>query len=86
VTIDHEGDVPVYVQLATIIRERIDRGEIAERRPIPSKKALTQEFGIAQGSVERALDVLKAEGYVKTVMGRGMYVVPAAERKDRRKD
>jgi DNA-binding GntR family transcriptional regulator len=80
--IDPEGDVPIYVQLADLLRERIDRGEIAERRPIPSKKTLIQEFGIAQGTVERALAVLKAEGYLKTVIGRGMYVVPAAERKN----
>jgi DNA-binding GntR family transcriptional regulator len=79
--IDPEGDIPVYVQLADLLRGQIDRGEIPERRPIPSKRQLVQEHGIAQGTVERALAVLKAEGYLKTVMGRGMYVVPAGERR-----
>jgi DNA-binding GntR family transcriptional regulator len=41
---------------------------------------MIQEHGIAQGTVERALTVLKDEGYIRTVMGRGMYIVPAAER------
>jgi DNA-binding GntR family transcriptional regulator len=81
VTIDPEGDIPIYVQLADLLRGQIDRGEIPDRRPIPSKKALVQEYGIAQGTVERALTVLKEQGYIRTVLGRGMYVVPAAERK-----
>jgi GntR family transcriptional regulator len=81
VTIDHEGDIPIYVQLADILRGQIDRGEIPERRPIPSKKRLQQEHGIAQGTVERALDVLREAGYIRTVTGRGLYVVPAAERR-----
>jgi GntR family transcriptional regulator len=80
VTIDHDGPVPVYQQLAAIIRGQIDSGELAENRPIPAKDRLVQEYGVAKGTVERALDLLKSEGYVRTVIGRGMYVVPAGER------
>jgi hypothetical protein len=32
------------------------------------------------GTVERALDELRADGYLKTVLGRGLYVVPPDER------
>jgi GntR family transcriptional regulator len=69
------------VQLAVIIREQIDSGEILERRPIPSKKRLQQDYGVAQGTVERALDVLREQGYLKTVVGRGLFVTPADSRK-----
>ena len=79
-TIDHYGDVPVYQQLAAILREQIASGKLAPRRPIPSKKALTQEYEIAGGTVDRAVDLLKAEGLVRTVPGRGIYVVPRDER------
>jgi DNA-binding transcriptional MocR family regulator len=57
-----------------------DRGSLPENRPIPAKGRLVYEYSIAKGSVERALDVLKAEVYVWTVSGRGMSVVPAADR------
>ena len=80
-TIDHQGDVPLYLQLAAILREAIDSGEIPPRRPIPSKKTLVQQHGVAPGTVERAIGVLRAEGYLKTVLGRGLYVVPAADRR-----
>ena len=75
-TIDHEGDVPVYLQLAAILRGRIERGELAPRRPLPSINRLAQEYGIARGSVEKAVQVLRDEGLVRTVIGRGVYVVP----------
>ena len=75
-TIDHDGDVPVYLQLAAILRGQIERGEIPPRRPLPSINRLAQEYGIARGSAEKAVQVLRDEGLVRTVIGRGVYVVP----------
>src|SRR5258707_869441 len=80
-TIDHYGDVPIYEQLAAILREQIASGKLAPRRPIPSKKALTQEHGIAGGTVDRAVDLLKAyrdlerEGLVEPRAGHGTFVL-----------
>jgi GntR family transcriptional regulator len=82
-SIDYEGDVPIYQQLARILREQIDAGEIPPRHAIPSKRTLMQEYGVAGGTVERALDELRADGYLKTVLGRGLYVIPAGERTPR---
>jgi DNA-binding GntR family transcriptional regulator len=47
---------------------------------MPSIKDLMQEFGIAQGTAERAFQVLKDEGLVRVVIGRGHWVVPPGER------
>jgi GntR family transcriptional regulator len=76
VTIDHEGDVPVYLQLAEILRGQIERGELAPRRPLPSINRLAQQYEVARGTVEKAVQVLRDEGLVRTVIGRGVYVVP----------
>jgi len=72
--------VPVYRQLAAILRGQIERGELAPRRPVPSKRQLTQQYGIAGGTVDKAMDLLRAEGLVKTVTGRGIYVTAPEER------
>jgi len=80
VTIDHEGDVPVYIQLAAILRAQIDSGELAPRRPVPSKRMLMQQYGIAGGTIDKAIGILRADGLVRTVPGRGIYVVPPSER------
>ncbi len=79
--IDSDADVPVYQQLAAILRRKIDSGEIPPRRAIPSKRTLTEEYSVSPGTVERAVQALRAEGYLKTVMGRGLYVRPLEERR-----
>jgi GntR family transcriptional regulator len=80
VTIDHDGETPVYRQLAELLRSQIESGKIAAGRSLPSIKSLAQEHGIARGSVERAVKVLKDAGLIRTSIGRGLYVVPESER------
>lgn len=76
--LDHEAETPLYRQLAGVLREQIASGAIARR--VPSVKSLVQEFGIAQGTAERALALLREEGLIRSVMGRGHFVVPPGER------
>ena len=76
--LDHEAELPLYRQLAGVLRERIKSGEIARR--VPSVKSLVQEFGIAQGTAERALALLREECLIRSVIGRGHFVVPPGER------
>lgn len=80
-TIDAEGPDPIYQQVAHIIRERIESGQIQPNRPVPSVVQLVQEFGIARGTAIKALDALRAAGLVRTVPGRGTFVVEQANDK-----
>lgn len=73
--IDHEGMTPLYVQVADLVAERIRRGEIPPNRPIPSENALTQEYGIARGTARKAVELLRTRGLVKTVSGKGTFVI-----------
>jgi GntR family transcriptional regulator len=75
VRIDHESGTPVYVQLAGILRSMIESGEIAHDRPLPSVKTLMQRYEVAQGTAEHAIRILKDEGLVRGVKGKGVYVV-----------
>jgi DNA-binding GntR family transcriptional regulator len=75
------GDVePVYRQLAAILRARIDSGEFPPRRAIPSKKTIMQEYGVALGTVDKALDLLRADGYLVTVKGLGLFFTEVSQR------
>jgi GntR family transcriptional regulator len=74
VTIDPLGPTPVYVQLANLLRAQIESGKLRSNRPIPSEAALQQEHGVARGTARRAVAVLREEGLVVTVKGRGTYV------------
>jgi GntR family transcriptional regulator len=72
--IDPDGPIPVYVQIADIVAERIKRGELIPNRPIPSETQLRQEFGVARETVRHAVALLRERGLVYTVPQRGTYV------------
>jgi GntR family transcriptional regulator len=66
--------IPLYTQLADILREMIASGELEPRSPLPSESYLQQEHGIARGTVRTAIGILRNEGLVITISGRGTYV------------
>lgn len=74
-TIDRDGAVAPYLQLAEILRERIRSGEIPVGRRIPSQSELEQEFDIGRNTIKRAVEIIKSEGLVATSPGRGLFVV-----------
>lgn len=76
--IETGGPIPVYVQIADIIAGRIERGELAPNKPIPSEVSLMQEFGVARGTARHAVDLLRERGLVFTVPQRGTFVSPPA--------
>jgi DNA-binding GntR family transcriptional regulator len=83
--IDPMTGVPAYRQLADLLRQQIASGELAPRTPIPSAKTLAAGHGLAIGTVTKAVGVLRDEGLVVTVPGRGVWVTarpaPAAARR-----
>jgi GntR family transcriptional regulator len=68
---------PLYVQLAGILRDMITAGELAPRAPLPSESYLQQEQGVSRGTVRMAVAILRDEGLVVTIGGRGTFVRPA---------
>ena len=55
------------MQLAAILRARIDSGEITAK--VPSERTLHQEFGLAPVTIRKAVRMLRDEGLVRTVPG-----------------
>jgi GntR family transcriptional regulator len=71
--VDKDGrPEPAYVQVANILRRRIESGRL--RNWLPSRRELREQYGVSQGTVERALAILTAEGAVSSVRGRGFFV------------
>ena len=70
--IDPDAAEHAYLQLAAILRQRIKAGQIGPR--VPSLNALSTESGLAVVTVQRSLKILKDEGLIYTVPGRGTFV------------
>ena len=70
--ISEDDPRPAYVQLAAILKDRIDSGQITAR--LPSERDLHQEFGLAPMTIRKAVRLLVGEGLVVVVTGRGVYV------------
>jgi len=66
--------IPLYTQLADILRERIKSGELPPRSLVPSESYLQQEHGVSRGTVRMAISILRDEGLVVTISGRGTFV------------
>ena len=54
------------------MRARIERGDWTGR--LPSEKTLAQEYGVALGTVRKAMLELREEGLIRTDKGWGSYV------------
>jgi GntR family transcriptional regulator len=67
---------PLYTQLANILRDMIRSGELHPRAPLPSESYLQQEQGVSRGTVRMAVAILRDEGLVVTIGGRGTFVSP----------
>jgi len=76
VDIDHASPEPVYLQLADIIRGRIEAGKYPPMTPVPSIERIRQETGLAVMTIRKGIRLLADEGWVRLVPGKGTFVNP----------
>lgn len=72
--LDPDGPVPLYQQLAEVIKDQIAAGELVANRPVPSELTLQQAYGVSRDTVRHAFKVLREAGVVVTIRGKGTYV------------
>src|SRR5580698_4545737 len=67
---------PFYRQIYARFRRAIAGGLLKPGDRIPSARALTQELGLARGTIEAAYSLLSAEGYIQSRGQAGTIVTP----------
>ncbi len=77
---DTNYNSPMYIQLRSILRSRIETGEYPKGTSIPSENLLAKTYGINKMTVRAAIDTLIKEGMLKRVQGKGVYVTSRIER------
>jgi GntR family transcriptional regulator len=76
--LDRDSPVPLYEQLAALLRTEIDAGHIQTR--LPAEITLTQRYGISRGTAHRAVMILVDLGYARISRGKGTFIVPKDQR------
>jgi GntR family transcriptional regulator len=66
--------IPLYVQLAELLRRRLRKGIWAPGALLPSIPSLMQEFNVARVTVRQAIAILSTEGLLSPQRGRGTFV------------
>ena len=72
--IDPSADRAVFRQLADLLRDQIESGELGPGEPLPSELRLAQEYGISRTTVRQAIAQLRTEGLVTVDRPRGTFV------------
>lgn len=73
--IDSALALPLYHQLAGILRQRIEEGAYASGMRLSSEDELAVEFDVSRATVRQAMGELVTEGLVARRRGRGTYVL-----------
>lgn len=62
-------------RIAAELRESIDNGYYAPGQQLPSTRALMARYGVANQTIQNAIDVLRTEGLIEGRRGAGLFVL-----------
>lgn len=66
--------IPLYVKLASLFRDKIQRGEWAAGSQIGTLPELQAQYGVARATLQQAIRLLGEEGLLTSTRGRGTFV------------
>ncbi len=66
----------IYEQIKKAIKQAIYSNELKEGEILPSVRVMANDLKISFLTVKKAYDDLEIEGFIKTVQGKGSYVLP----------
>src|SRR5690242_9300911 len=66
--------VPLYIQVASVMRRRIETKHWRPGEKISTLVELEREFQVARVTIRQAVDILREEGLLHSQQGRGTFV------------
>jgi DNA-binding transcriptional MocR family regulator len=74
ITLDRNGSLPLYSQLASEIQQRIKSGTLPPGSRLPTIRALAQQLNVTRLTIHTAYNELQADGWIESTVGRGTFV------------
>ncbi|WP_406050652.1 GntR family transcriptional regulator [Streptomyces virginiae] len=72
------GRLAPYERIVADLQDRIRKGRLPVGAQLPSEAELAETYGVARGTVRRAVRELEVAGYVEARQGVGRFVSPAS--------
>lgn len=69
-----KNDLPMYRQIADILKNRIKEGKYEYNSIIPAEKILMNEFKVSRVTIRKALETLKEKKFIQSRPGFGTFV------------
>ncbi|MGD2125620.1 MAG: GntR family transcriptional regulator [Desulfobacteraceae bacterium] len=68
------GPLPLYYQVANLIRNEILAGAWSPGSKLPTEEELSMAYGVSRPTIRNAKAVLAREGFIRSVKGSGCYL------------
>lgn len=72
--INNHASIPIYEQISSQIKSMVISGELTAGEALPSIRGLAKSLHISVLTVQKAYDVLQADGFIETTAGKGCFV------------
>lgn len=76
--LDLSDKIPIYFQIADLIRQAILTSDLKEGEAISSVRKMAVEYGINHQTILKATQILINEGLIEKKRGQGMFVTTGA--------
>lgn len=84
--LDYRDARPIYEQVRDGLRRLMVSGIIQEGEQLPTVRAMATNLAINPNTIQRAYELLEAEGYVSSVPGKGSFAAPHHQVDSTRRD
>ena len=80
IKLDPSSKKPIYEQIVQGFKSLVMMGKLHAHEQIPSVRSLAKQLGINPNTVQKAYAILKSEGFLYSVAGKGDFVADNASR------
>ncbi len=84
IQLNYRDGRPIYEQVRDEFRKLITAGALAADEKMPSVRSLAGTLSINPNTIQRAYELLEQEGYIYSVPGKGSFVAPDSDFRDKR--
>lgn len=75
IIINNSSMIPIYEQIVNQVKQNIVDGKLKEGDALPSVRGLSKDLKISALTVKKAYDILEADGFCRTIQGKGSFVL-----------